>query len=44
MNPIDRLATWFDQHLTKRQYLLLLSFLVGVFTAFAAQLLQTLIH
>ena len=44
MNPIDRLATWFDQHLTKRQYLLLLSFLVGVFTAFAAQLLKTLIH
>ena len=44
MNPIDRLATWFDQHLTKRQYLLLLSLLVGVFTAFAAQLLKTLIH
>ena len=44
MNPIDRLATWFDQHLTKRQYLFLLSFLVGVFTAFAAQLLKTLIH
>lgn len=40
----DYLNHWCELHLSKRQFLLLLSFLVGVGAAFAAQSLKWLIH
>lgn len=40
----DSLNHWCELHLSKRQFLLLLSFLVGVGAAFAAQSLKWLIH
>lgn len=40
----DRLSTFCSTHLSHRQFILLLSFLVGIGTALAAQVLKWLIH
>lgn len=40
----EKLITWCEERLSKRQFILLLSFLVGVGAALAAQLLKWLIH
>ena len=43
-HPIERLIAWREKHVSERQFVLLLSFLVGIFTATAALLLKALIH
>lgn len=43
-DPIQRFNVWREQHLKGRKFILLLSFLVGIFTALAALLLKFLIH
>lgn len=40
----DRIKTWCEAHLSQRQFLLLLSFAVGIGTAVAAYVLKWLIH
>ncbi|MBQ8593952.1 MAG: chloride channel protein [Bacteroidaceae bacterium] len=40
----QRLLLWRETHVSEKQMLLVLSFLVGIFTAVAALLLKTLIH
>ncbi|MDR0973400.1 MAG: chloride channel protein [Prevotellaceae bacterium] len=40
----QRLLLWREKHITERQFLLLLSFIVGILTALAALLLKWLIH
>ena len=40
----EKLIAWCEKRLSKRQFILLLSFLVGVGAALAAQLLKWLIH
>lgn len=40
----DHIAMWCDTHLNQRQFLLLLSFVVGIGTALAAYVLKWLIH
>ncbi len=44
MSVTSNQFTIFQRHLSQKQFLLLLSFLVGVFTAVAAWVLKTLIH
>lgn len=45
IHPIAKtVLNWCNNHLSSRQFLLLLSFVVGVGAAFAAQLLKWLIH
>ncbi len=41
---IDRFNSWREKHISHRQFVLLLSFLVGVLSALAAYLLHHLIH
>ena len=41
---MHRFLKWRQEHLSERQFLLILSFLVGICTAFAALLLKGLIH
>lgn len=40
----DRLSAFCTAHLSQRQFILLLSFMVGIGTALAAQILKWLIH
>ncbi len=39
-----KIIAWREQHITQRQFILILSFLVGIFAAIAAFLLKTTIH
>ena len=41
---IGRIAVWCEHRLSQRQFILLLSFVVGIATALAAQILKWLIH
>lgn len=41
---IPRFIRWRESHISQRQFVLILSFLVGIFTALAALVLKTLIH
>ena len=41
---LERILDWRDRYLGERQFILLLSFVVGVVTAFAGILLKWLIH
>jgi len=41
---LHRVAVWCEEHLSQRQFLLLLSFLVGIGAAIAAYILKWLIH
>ena len=40
----QRFILWREQHIKEKRFILILSFLVGIFTAFAALLLKLLIH
>lgn len=41
---LQRLLLWRERHIKEKRFILLLSFLVGIFTALAALLLKLLIH
>ena len=41
---LQRFIIWREDHISEKQFILILSFLVGIFTAFAALLLKMLIH
>lgn len=41
---VERIAQWSEQHLSHKQSILILSFIVGIGAAFAAQTLKWLIH
>ncbi len=43
-NLLQRFILWREQHIKEKQFILFVSFLVGIFTAFAALLLKVLIH
>ena len=43
-NLLQRLILWREQHIKEKRFILFVSFLVGIFTAFAALLLKLLIH
>ena len=43
-NWLPRLVQWREQHIKEKRFILFVSFLVGIFTAFAALLLKLLIH
>ena len=43
-NLLNRFVVWRQQHISERQFVLILSLLVGVLTAFAAIILKSLIH
>ena len=43
-NLLQRFILWREQNVKEKRFVLVLSFLVGVFTAFAALLLKLLIH
>ena len=43
-NWLPRLVRWREQHIKDRQFILMLSFVVGIGTALAALLLKQLIH
>ena len=43
-NGLPRLLRWREQHIKERQFILMLSFVVGIGTALAALLLKQLIH
>ena len=44
INDKETLLDWREKHISEKQMVLLLSFFVGAFAAFAAALLKTLIH
>ena len=41
---LKRFILWRDKRIKEKQFILILSFLVGIFTAFAALILKMLIH
>ena len=41
---LQRFLLWREQHIKEKQFILILSFLVGIFTALAALILKMLIH
>lgn len=41
---LQRFIKWRENHIKEKQFILILSFLVGIFTAFAALILKYLIH
>ena len=41
---LQRFIIWREKNLKEKQFILILSFLVGIFTAFAALILKMLIH
>ena len=41
---IKRLLIWRERNIKEKRFILILSFLVGIFTAFAALILKMLIH
>ena len=43
-NLLQRFILWREQHIKEKRFILFVSFLVGIFTAFAALLLKLLIH
>ncbi len=43
-NLFQRFLLWREKHIKEKQFILILSFLVGIFTAFAALLLKAMIH
>ena len=43
-NLLQRFILWREQHIKEKHFILFVSFLVGIFTAFAALLLKLLIH
>ncbi len=43
-NFLQRFILWREQHIKEKRFILFVSFLVGIFTAFAALLLKLLIH
>lgn len=43
-NPFQRFLLWREKRIKEKQFILILSFLVGIFTAFAALLLKAMIH
>jgi CIC family chloride channel protein len=44
ISPMQRLLTWREKHVTGKNFVLILSFVVGILTALAAILLKHLIH
>ncbi len=44
ISRLQRFIKWREDHISGRQFILILSFLVGIFTAFAALILKSLIH
>jgi CIC family chloride channel protein len=43
-HPVDRLLHWKDRHIQEKHFILILSLMIGILTAFAAILLKTAIH
>ncbi|MBQ8673407.1 MAG: chloride channel protein [Bacteroides sp.] len=43
-NPLQHFLVWREGHITEKNFILMLSFLVGIFTALAALILKWLIH
>lgn len=43
-SALQRFVIWRENHISEKQFILILSFLVGIFTALAALLLKMLIH
>ena len=41
---LQRFILWREKNIKEKQFILMLSFLVGIFTAFAALILKMLIH
>jgi chloride channel protein, CIC family len=41
---LQRFIIWRERNIKEKRFILLLSFLVGIFTAFAALILKVLIH
>lgn len=44
INLFQRFTLWREKHIKEKHFILILSFLVGIFTAFAALILKYLIH
>ena len=43
-NLLQRFLVWREKNIKEKRFILILSFLVGIFTAFAALILKMLIH
>ena len=41
---LQRFIIWREKNIKEKQFILILSFLVGIFTAFAALILKGIIH
>ena len=41
---LGRFIVWREHHIKEKRFILILSFMVGIFTAFAALILKMLIH
>ena len=44
LSLLQQLIRWREEHISEKRFVLLLSFLVGIFTALAAWVLKMLIH
>ena len=44
LSPLKRLILWRENNIKEKQFILILSLLVGIFTAFAALILKFFIH
>lgn len=44
LSPFQRFIVWRERHITEKQFVLILSFLVGIFTALAAYVLKFLVE